>query len=200
MARRSRHAACAGHFTEVPNEPHLHTQSRAIHAHSGSSDGRLASWLLHTASNTRTHSAPPRGYNFLDHFATQRSKFPARLQPLHGASTSACALLRCGPALQALASQHARSLGTRAHEQAPPRLRPCVTWQGSKETGGHPEKYSSQQLRRLCPGDVRASGGSVLLVPVITLCTGDLEECVRGVRETGELQLSSRATRSGRGA
>ena len=61
-----------------------------------------------------------------------------------------------------------------------PRLRPCVAWQGSKEAGGHPEKYSSTQLRRLCPGDVRASGGSVLLVPMITLCTGDLEECVRG--------------------
>ena len=53
--------------------------------------------------------------------------------------------------------------------------------------GGHP----ATQLRRLCPGDVRASGGSVLLVPMITLCTGDLEECVRGVTETGELLMSS---------
>ena len=65
------------------------------------------------------------------------------------------------------------------HLSPSPRLRPCVAWQGSKERGGHPEKYSSTQLRRLCPGDVRASGGSVLLVPMITLCTGDLEECVR---------------------
>ena len=38
---------------------------------------------------------------------------------------------------------------------------------------------------------MRASGGSVLLVPVITLSTVDLEECVRGVRETAELQMSS---------
>ena len=38
---------------------------------------------------------------------------------------------------------------------------------------------------------MRASGGSVLLVPMITLCTGDLEECVRGVTETGELLMSS---------
>ena len=53
--------------------------------------------------------------------------------------------------------------------------------QGSKEAGGHPGKYSSTQLRRLCPGDVRASGGSILLVPMIALCTVDLEECVRGV-------------------
>ena len=53
--------------------------------------------------------------------------------------------------------------------------------------GGHP----ATQLRRLCPGDVRASGGSVLLVPVITLCTVDLEECVRGAAETGELLMSS---------
>ena len=82
--------------------------------------------------------------------------------------------------------------GTASFRLSPsPRLRPCVTWQGSKETGGHPEKYSSQQLRRLCPGDVRASGGSVLLVPVITLCTVDLEECVRGAAETGELRMSS---------
>ena len=55
---------------------------------------------------------------------------------------------------------------------------------------GH-RKYSSQQLRRLCPGDVRASGGSILLVPMIALSTVDLEECVRGVTETGELLLSS---------
>ena len=53
--------------------------------------------------------------------------------------------------------------------------------------GDHP----ATQLRRLCPGDVRASGGSVLLVPVITLCTVDLEECVRGAAETGELRMSS---------
>ena len=78
--------------------------------------------------------------------------------------------------------------GTASYHLGPfPRLRPCVAWQGSKEMGGHP----ATQLRRLCPGDVRASGGSVLLVPVITLCTGDLEECVRGVRETAELQMSS---------
>ena len=55
-----------------------------------------------------------------------------------------------------------------------------MAWQGSKEMGEHPGTLPSQQLRRLCPGDVRASGGSVLLVPMITLCTGDLEECVRG--------------------
>ena len=67
--------------------------------------------------------------------------------------------------------------GTASYHLSPsPRLRPCVAWQGSKEMGGHP----ATQLRRLCPGDVRASGGSVLLVPMITLCTGDLEECVRG--------------------
>ena len=82
--------------------------------------------------------------------------------------------------------------GTASYHLSPfPRLRPCVAWQGSKEMGDHPEKYSSQQLRRLCLGDVKASGGSVLLVPVITLCTGDLEECVRGGTETGELLLSS---------
>ena len=67
------------------------------------------------------------------------------------------------------------------------RLRPCVAWQGSKEMGDHP----ATQLRRLCPGDVRASGGSILLVPMIALSTVDLEECVRGVRETGELLMSS---------
>ena len=65
--------------------------------------------------------------------------------------------------------------------------------------GDHPEKYSSPQLRRLCPGDVRASGGSVLLVPMITLCTGDLEECVRGGTETVELQMSSVAVLRQRG-
>ena len=58
-----------------------------------------------------------------------------------------------------------------------PRLRPCVAWQGSKEMGDHP----ATQLRRLCPGDVRASGGSILLVPMIAPSTVDLEECVRGV-------------------
>ena len=82
--------------------------------------------------------------------------------------------------------------GTASYHLSPfPRLRPCVAWQGSKEMGEHPETLSSQQLRRLCPGDVRASGGSVLLVPVITLCTVDLEECVRGVHKTAELQMSS---------
>ena len=34
--------------------------------------------------------------------------------------------------------------------------------------GDHPETHSSQQLRRLRLGDVKASGGSVLLVPMIT--------------------------------
>ena len=78
--------------------------------------------------------------------------------------------------------------GTASYHLSPfPRLRPCVAWQGSKEMGDHP----ATQLRRLCPGDVRASGGSVLLVPMITLCTGDLEECVRGAAETGELRMSS---------
>ena len=48
-----------------------------------------------------------------------------------------------------------------------------------------------QHLKMHYHGDVRASGGSVLLVPMITLCTGDLEECVRGAAETGELLLSS---------
>ena len=67
--------------------------------------------------------------------------------------------------------------GTASYHLSPfPRLRPCLAWQGSKEMGEHP----ATQLRRLCPGDVRASGGSVLLVPMITLCTGDLEERVRG--------------------
>ena len=74
-----------------------------------------------------------------------------------------------------------------------------MAWQGSKEAGGHPEKYSSTQLRRLCPGDVRASGGSVLLVPMIALSTVDLEECVRGVAETAELQMSSVAPLRQRG-
>ena len=82
--------------------------------------------------------------------------------------------------------------GTASYHLSPvPHLRPCVTRQGSKGVGDIPEKHSSTQLRRLCPGDVRASGGSVLLVPMITLCTGDLEECVRGAAETGELQMSS---------
>ena len=59
--------------------------------------------------------------------------------------------------------------GTASYHLSPfPRLRPCVAWQGSKEMGDHPETHSSQQLRRLCLGDVKASGGSVLLVPVIT--------------------------------
>ena len=90
--------------------------------------------------------------------------------------------------------------GTASFHLSPsPRLRPCVTWQGSKGTGDHPEKKSSQQLRRLCPGDVRASGGSVLLVPVITLSTGDLEECVRGVRETVELRMSSSSSAAAEG-
>ena len=86
--------------------------------------------------------------------------------------------------------------GTASYHLSPfPRLRPCVAWQGSKEMGDHP----ATQLRRLCPGDVRASGGSVLLVPVITLCTGDLEECVRGATETGELRLSSSSVLRQRG-
>ena len=86
--------------------------------------------------------------------------------------------------------------GTASYHLSPfPRLRPCVAWQGSKEMGDHP----ATQLRRLCPGDVRASGGSVLLVPMITLCTGDLEECVRGVRETGELLMSSSSVLRQRG-
>ena len=78
--------------------------------------------------------------------------------------------------------------GTASYHLSPfPRLRPCVAWQGSKEMGDHP----ATQLRRLCPGDVRASGGSILLVPMIALCTVDLEECVRGATETGELLMSS---------
>ena len=67
------------------------------------------------------------------------------------------------------------------------RLRPCVTWQGSKEVGGHPERHSSPQLRRLCLGDVKASGGSVLLVPVITSLYRRLGRACEGGSETGEL-------------
>ena len=86
----------------------------------------------------------------------------------------------------------ANHVATASYHLGPfPRLRPCVAWQGSKGTGDHPEKYSSPQLRRLCLGDVKASGGNVLLVPMTTLCTGDLEECGRGARETGELLMSS---------
>ena len=33
--------------------------------------------------------------------------------------------------------------GTASYHLSPfPRLRPCVAWQGSKEVGDHPEKYS----------------------------------------------------------
>ena len=46
---------------------------------------------------------------------------------------------------------------------------------------------------------MKASGGSILLVPVITLSTVDLEECVRGVRETVELRMSSVAMLRQRG-
>ena len=86
--------------------------------------------------------------------------------------------------------------GTAIYHLSPfPRLRPCVAWQGSKEMGDHP----ATQLRRLCPGDVRASGGSILLVPMIAPSTVDLEECVRGVTETAELLLSSVAPLRQRG-
>ena len=49
------------------------------------------------------------------------------------------------------------------------------------------------------PWGCEGSGGSVLLVPMITLCTGDLEECVRGATENGELLMSSSSVPRQRG-
>ena len=67
----------------------------------------------------------------------------------------------------------------------------------------HPEKNSSPQLRRLCLGDVKASGGSVLLVPVITSVYRRLGKAcdrrVRGGAENGELEVVTRAPAEARG-
>ena len=57
-----------------------------------------------------------------------------------------------------------------------------MTWQGSKETGDRPERHSPPQLRRLCLGDVKASGGSVLLVPMITSVYRRLGKACEGGR------------------
>ena len=107
----------------LPRYPTNHTQTHTPQQHTQALASQMAEWpdgclTQHATRHTRTQSTPPRSDNFPEYFAAQCSEIPAHLPPLCGASTPAHALLRCAPSLQASARQHARSLGTQAHERA----------------------------------------------------------------------------------